>query len=115
MKRSASLATIYAVELQIAQSRRNTLTELRRANAALRSTLARPSTLALVAGVAGIFGFWFERRQKSTKTRPEVSDVALPPSLVGGLLAIAVRYGMQWLPFILQKRQATREQCAEHA
>ena len=115
MKRSTSLATIYAVELRVAQSRRNTLTELRRANAALRSTLARPSTLALVAGVAGIFGFWFERRQEPTKTSPGVPDAARPLSSVGVLLAIAVRYGMQWLPFILQKRQATREQCAEHA
>ena len=115
MKRSTSLATIYAVELQIAQSRRNTLTELRRANAALRSTLARPSTLALVAGVAGIFGFWFERRQKSTQTRPEVSDVAPPPSWVGALLAIAARYGMQALPFIFQKLQAARAQRAKVA
>ena len=115
MKRSTTLATIYTVELRVAQSRRNTLSELRRANAALRAILARPTTLALVAGTAGIFGFWLERRQKPTKTSPRVTDAARPLSSVGVLLAIAVRYGMQWLPFILQKLQAARKQCAEHA
>lgn len=113
MKRSDSLNAIYSTELTIAQSRENTLTGLHRANIALRSTLSRPTTLVLVAGAAGVFGFWLERRHRSTRASADVS--AIKPSLASIFLAVVVKYGMQLLPFIIQKFKATQEQGLAHA
>ena len=115
MKRIVSLTEIHAIEVRVAQSRANTLTELRRANVALRSLLARPTTLAMVAGAAGVVGFWLTRRPASSKASPDAADVTSRPSAAGVFLAVIVKYGMQAFPFILQNFLAMREQSPEHA
>ena len=114
MKRADALNAIYSTELTIAQSRENTLTGLHRANIALRSTLSRPTTLVLVAGAAGVFGFWLQRRHATSEASADVSAIK-PPSSAGVVLALVVKYGMQLWPVIMQKFQATQEQGLEHA
>lgn len=114
MKRPA-LTEIHAIELRVAQSRANTWTELRRANAALRSLLARPTTLVMVAGAAGVAGFLLTRRQASTRASADAADVNSRPFAAGAFLAVIVKYGMQAFPFILQNFLSIREQSPEHA
>jgi hypothetical protein len=114
MIRAPTLAAIHAAELSVAQARRNTGDSLRRARIALRATLARPSTLALVAGVAGLLGFWLARRRPQPRATPSSDGAAVnkTTSAAGLVLAFIVRYGMQRLPLILQQLWASRQKRA---
>ena len=113
MMRAPTLAAIYAAELRVAQSKRNTRDSLRRVRVAFRATLARPSTLALVAGAAGLFGFWLARRPQPQATSPSDGATVAPTTSVAGLvLAFIVRYAMQLLPFILQQVWAAQQKRA---
>ena len=113
MMRAPTLAAIYAAELRVAQSKGNTRDSLRRVRVAFRATLARPSTLALVAGAAGLFGFWLARRPQPQATSPSDGATVAPTTSVAGLvLAFIVRYAMQRLPFILQQVWAARQKRA---
>jgi hypothetical protein len=115
MMRTPTLAAIDAAELRVAQSRRNTRESLRRARVEFRAILARPSTLALVAGAAGLLGFWLERRPqpRASSSADGVAGVAAKTSAAGLLLALIVRYGMQHLPFILRQVRAAWQKRAE--
>ena len=113
MGTSPTLAAIYAAELRVAQSNGNTRDSLRRVRVAFRATLARPSTLALVAGAAGLFGFWLARRPQPQATSPSDGATVAPTTSVAGLvLAFIVRYAMQRLPFILRQVWAARQKRA---
>lgn len=116
MMRAPTLAAIDAVELRVVQAKQNTRDSLRRARVALRATLARPSTLALVAGAAGLLGFWLARRPQppATSTADGVG-VATTASAAGLVLAFIMRYGMLRLPFILQQVRAAWQQRAARA
>ena len=103
MMRLPTPTAIYAAELRVAQSRWNTRDSLRRARVALLATLARPSTLALVAGAAGLFGFWLARRPRSpAPSSSEGVPVGKTTSAAGLVLAFLVRYAVQRIPTILQ-------------
>ena len=107
MMRAPALAAIHAAELRVAQSARNTRDGLRRARVAFRATLARPATLALVAGAAGLIGFWLARRpQRQAPFTTDGVGVGKTASAVGVALAFIVRFGMQRLPFVLQHVRA---------
>lgn len=115
--RAPDLAAIHAAELRVAQSSRNARDSLRRARVAFRAALARPSTLALVAGVAGLFGFWVARRpqprpQPQSPATASSAGVAATTSAVGLVLAFVVRYGIQRLPFVLQQVWVARQKRA---
>lgn len=111
--RLPAVVGIYAAELRVAQSRLNTRDSLGRVRVAFRATLARPSTLALVAGAAGLLGFWLARRpQPRAASSADGVGVATTASAAGLVLAFIVRYGMQRLPFILQQLWAARQQRA---
>ena len=113
MMRAPTLAAIYAAELRVAQSKGNTRDSLRRVRVAFRATLARPSTLALVAGAAGLLGFWLARRPQPQATSSSDGVTVAPiTSALGLVLAFIVRYGMQRLPFILQQAWAARQRRA---
>ena len=113
MMRAPTLAAIYAAELRVAQSKGNTRDSLRRVRVAFRATLARPSTLALVAGAAGLLGFWLARRPQPQATSSSDGVTVAPiTSALGLVLAFIVRYGMQRLPFILQQVWAARQKRA---
>jgi hypothetical protein len=106
MMRALDRAAIDAAELKVAQCTRNTRDSLRRVRATFRATLARPATLTLIAGAAGLFGFWLARRPRPQAT--SASDgvgVVKATSAAGLVLAFLVRYGMQRLPFILRQVQ----------
>ncbi len=109
MMRTPDLAAIHAAELRVDQCRRNTRESLRRVRAASRAALARPATLALVAGAAVLFGFWLVRRpQPRATSSSDGVAAATTTSAVGLVLAFIVRYGMQRLPLILQQVWAAR-------
>lgn len=110
-------AAIHAAELRVAQARSNSRDSLRRVRVAFRATLVRPSTLALVAGAAGLVGFWLARRphphpQPRPQATASTAGVAATTSAAGLALAFIVRYGMQRLPFILQQVWVARQQRA---
>jgi hypothetical protein len=109
MIRAPTLAAIYAAELRVVQARQSTRDSLCRARVALRATLARPSTLAVVAGAAGLLGFWLARRPPPQATSTAAGEgVATTTSATGLVLAFIVRYAMQGLPFIFQQVRAAR-------
>ena len=103
MMRAPNLAAIHAAELRIAHSMRNSRDGLRRAQVAFRANLARSSTLALIAGAAGLLGFWIAHRpQPRTASSSAGVGTAATASAASLVLAFIVRYGMQHLPVILQ-------------
>jgi hypothetical protein len=113
MMRAPGLAAIHAAELRVAQSERNTRDSLRRVRVAFRAALVRPATLALIAGAAGLAGFWLaRRRQPPPQATASTAGVAATTSAVGLVLAFVVRYGMQRLPSILQQVWVARQQRA---
>ena len=110
MIRAPDLAAIHAAELRVAQSARNVSDSLRRARVAFRATLVRPSTLALAAGAACLLGFWLWRRPRPQATSSSAgAGVAATASVAGLLGAFVVRYGMQYLPFILRQARAAQQ------
>ena len=114
MMRAPDLAAIHAAELTVAQCRSDARDGLRRARLAFRENLARPSTLAVIAGAAGILGFWlaFRRPQRVT---PSPAGMAAKTSALGLVLAFIVRHAMQNLPFIVQHVRAARQERAARA
>ena len=105
MMRAPNQAAIYAVERRVAQSIQNSKDSLCRMRVAARASMARPSTLVLVAGVAGVLGSWFAR---CSQTAPLSSSVWVATASPVGLLlrGLLVRYGMQFLPVFLHHVQA---------
>ena len=114
MTRAPTLAAVHKAEVRLAQSRRDTADSLRRARVAVRATLARPSTLALVAGAAGLLGFWLARRQPQPQAIPSSGGAAIvaKTSVAGLVLAFVVRYAMQHLPSMLRQLWVARHQRA---
>jgi hypothetical protein len=100
MMREPTLAAIYAAERRVAQSEQDTRDGLRRVRVAFRAALTRPSTLALIAGAGGLFGFWLARRPQTTSSSAGVGT-ATTASGAGLVLAFIGRYAMQRLPSIL--------------
>lgn len=110
MMRAPTLAAIDAAELRVAQSKLNTRDSLCRVRVASRAALARPSTLAVVAGAAGLLGFWLARRpQPRATSSSDGVGVATTTSAAGLVLAFIMRYGMQRLPLVLQHIWAARQ------
>ncbi len=116
MMRAPSPAAISLAEQHLAHSKREVRASAARLRSALRATLARPTTLAGVAGTAGIAGFLLARRskQRPVPVRVEQTSAAEAPStattavtaaaastsIVGIIVAFAMRYAMQHLPQI---------------
>jgi hypothetical protein len=82
---------------------------LRRARVAFHASLTRPSTLVLVAGAAGLFSFWVARRRPQPKSARDEVGIATATSVLGFVLALIVRYGLQGFPFVLRQIQAARQ------
>jgi len=114
MMQSPTHASIHAVELRIAQSKRNTRESLSRARRAFRANLVRPSTLAVAAGAAGAFGFWLARRPRTHAAAAADGEhaAATTPSKAVIVRAFIVRYAMKALPFILQQVRAAGQERA---
>lgn len=118
MMRAPTRAAIYAAELKVAQAKRDARDSTSRVRVALRATLARPTTLALIAAAGGLYGFWLARRPQPTATKTPTSTSAststavATTSVAGVVLAFIVRYVMQHLPFILRQLWAVRQRRA---
>ena len=110
MMRAPTLAAIHAAELRVARSGQDARDGLHRARTAFRAVLARPSTLALAAGAAGLLGHWIARRPRpGAASSSDGVGVATTASAAGLVLAFIVRYGMQYLPFIFRQVRAARQ------
>jgi hypothetical protein len=85
-------AAIAAAELRFERSRHDVSERLHRAGVACRANLARPATLALVAGAGFFIGLRLMRR-------PAAAAVPAPAPLPAGkfavVLAFLIRYGME--------------------
>jgi len=115
MMRAPDLAAVHAAELRFAQSREQTRDGVRRVRAAVRATLAKPSTLALVGGAAVLSGFLIARRKRQQDTSPSEGSSVAPAaatSTAGVVLAFAVRYAMQHLPSLIRQFWAARQERA---
>jgi hypothetical protein len=111
MKRAPTRSEINAAEFNLAQAQQDVIDSLRRLRVAVRETLARPSTLAVVGGAAGLLGFWLARRPRGA---PAPTDTARQKTTARGLiLAFATRYAMQRLPHLLSQLWAGRQENAE--
>lgn len=93
-------------------SDQNSKDSLCRMRVAARASLARPSTLVLIAGVAGVLGFWLARCSRAAPLASSVPAATASP--VGLLLrGLLVRYGMQFLPVFLHQVQAAWQKRAD--
>ena len=111
MTRVTTLAAINAAELRLFQSKRNTRQSLDRTRSALRTAIARPSTLVFVAVASGIWTFLLSARHRpSVKSVPNSADSAIRApsrSLVRTFVSV---YGTRLLTFALQHGAAAWKQ-----
>jgi len=105
MNRAPRIAAIHAAEARIAQSRRDTRDGLTRAEAAFRTNLSQPSTLALAAMAGGLLAFWLPRRRGSSSGSGG-HDAVRTVSTLGLAAAAMLRYGMQYLPILVRLGRA---------
>ena len=110
MKRAPTLAAIRVAELKVVQSKRNTREALDRARIALRSRLAKPSTLALVAGAAGVLGYVAGRPIRSeVSSGAGAAGAAATTSAAGLGFALLWRYALRRLPDIIRFYHSARQ------
>jgi len=108
-------AAIQAAEWRVAQRRTATYESLHRAQEALNARLARPSTLAIAAGAAALLGFGLARRMRDTRNRNTHLDQGVAVAKTASAAGIAVfliRNGLQLVPYVLQRLDASRKQRA---
>ncbi len=114
MIRAPARSEIHATELRVARSGADTRDGVRRARVALRAALARPATVALAAGAAGLLGYWLARRPQRTASEVGMG-VAKAASAAVLVRAFIMRYGMQGIPYILRQLAAARSHRAARA
>lgn len=86
------LSAIHAAELRVIQSRQDTLENLERLRLAVRASLARPATLAVVVGAAGVAGFLTGRRLRRDRPQPGAIGASATRSALVVLLGFAGAY-----------------------
>ncbi len=104
MRHLPGRSEIAAAERRVAQARADTMYSLQRIPAALRATLSKPRSLALIGGAAGLFGVWLERQDKACKSRPPATagaSAAKTTSIAAIVIAFAIRQALQNLPMIV--------------
>jgi len=106
------LASIRAAELRIEQSRRDAREHCRRARAASRALLTRPTTLAL-AVAASVAGLWMIRRAPPSTNTTTVVEAAAKTSVIGLTLAFVARYAMQIITPLALRHWAERRNRAD--
>jgi hypothetical protein len=106
MKYAPARSAIFAAECRLAQSRRDTVESFRRLRSALRSRLARPSSLALAVGLAALVGFWLVRRRDPRTTR---AGNGTSRSIAGFAMAFLIRFGWQRFSGLLRDSWASRQ------
>lgn len=95
--------SIREAELRVLRSMDQVRFGFGRVRVAGRAALARPSTLATVAVVSGLFFFWLARRTRASSDSA-VSNLgqAATTSALGLALAFIFRYGMRQLAKVIR-------------
>ena len=109
MMRAPDPASILAAEQRVAECGRMTQARLLGVRDAVRAALARPATLALAAGAAGLLGFWLAYRHRPPAVVSPVAHVAPAASVLGVVAAFALQWGMRNLPSIVAQAWAARQ------
>ena len=118
MNRPASKEAIYAAELRVVEAKRATREHFDRSRTALRTTIARPTTLAAVFALATGAGFWLTRKEKrptkvtyrSRSSSEAATTAAASTSIAGLVLAFAMRYAMERGPALAKALWMARQQ-----
>lgn len=104
MKKAPDPVAIHEAELRFFQSSQLVSGGLCRVRDAFRNSMARPSTMVKVAGLAGLFCFWLARRTRLKSPTPVKSLLdAIGTSALGLMLASILRYGSRRLGVIFAK------------
>lgn len=106
MMHTPAAPEILAAERRFVQSKRDARESLSRAGIAFRANLTKPSTLAFVAGAAGLIGavgFWAARRRRSKGRSPTTAKIAAIAPIAVFVRTLIMRYAKTALPFILQQ------------
>ena len=93
MKPLSARMAIVAAEQKLRSSKRELAASRRRLQAEIRAQMARPSSLMVAAGVAGVIGFRLARRPRPSARKAKAPAVA---SVMGLASAFLVRYGKQY-------------------
>lgn len=109
MTRGPALAAIDAAELRLIESRRNVRKSLERTRSAVRSTIARPSTLVLVAVASGMSTFLFVHRPRPTAKSPIGADSNVRSARSGLLRTFVSLFGARLLTLAFQFGAAARK------
>ncbi len=113
MTRFPTLAAIDAAELRLFQSRRKLLQSVERTRSALRTAVARPSTLALVALASGGSAFLLARwARPSAKRVSNSADSSIGTSTRRLVRAFVSMYGAGLLGHLVQHGAAVWQQIA---
>jgi hypothetical protein len=106
MKHALTRSAIFTAERRLEQSRRDTVESFCRLRSALRSRLARPSSLALAVGLAALIGVWLVRRNKPSTTR---AGNGTSTSIAGLAIAFLIRFGWRRFSGFLRDSWASRQ------
>lgn len=103
-------ADIQAAEHRVIEAKRNARIGLLRLRLATRAALARPATLAAVAGGSALIGFLLMRRPRAggTGAAAPLGAAVAAVSIAGLIRSFAFRYGMRYLPLVLEQVRAAR-------
>lgn len=85
---------IGAAERRIEQAKRQARENFAQVRSAIRSRLARPSSLLVATGMGALLGVWFARRNKPPVEKQGVSAWA---PIVGVVSTLILRFAMQRL------------------
>ena len=103
MKKAPDPVAIHEAELRFFQSAQFVSGGFCRVRDAFRNSMARPSTMVKVAGVAGLFCFWLARRMRLKSPTPLKSLLnTIGTSTLGLMLAAFLRYGTRRLQAIFR-------------
>lgn len=103
MKKAPDPVAIHEAELRFFQSAQLVSGGFCRVRDAFRNSMARPSTMVKVAGLAGLFCFWLARRMRLKSPTPLKSLLnTIGTSTLGLMLAAFLRYGIRRLQAIFR-------------
>ena len=105
MMRAPTREAIRSAELEVERARLSAWIGFQRTRLAVRAALARPATVAVTVGAAGLLGFWLAlrpRRQAAASTSTGVK-VAATSSVASLVLGFLLRYGLRRLPLYLDQ------------
>lgn len=108
MIRIPSRAAIEDAERRLNHARQNTSSGFARARLRFREKIARPASIAMLAGAAGVLAFWLaprRRRKASAVAGQRASSAFLSHPILLSLAEVSIRA----LPFALWRMRVAQE------